>query len=93
MLNFKTTPKPRLNHDETMIEQWNREFVLQRLLALTLLVILIVLCFKVVRFFIVPALWAGIFGICYLSHLYFFHTKVRLSPSFSAFLMTFASRS
>lgn len=72
-----------------MIEQWNREFVLQRLLALTLLVILIVLCFKVVRFFIVPALWAGILAYVTFPIYTFFHTKVRLSPSFSAFLMTF----
>ena len=72
-----------------MIEQWNKEFVLQRLLALTLLVILIVLCFKVVRFFIVPALWAGILAYVTFPIYTFFHTKVRLSPSFSAFLMTF----
>lgn len=72
-----------------MIEQWNKEFVLQRLLALTLLVILIVLCFKVVQFFIVPALWAGILAYVTFPIYTFFHTKARLSPSFSAFLMTF----
>ncbi len=72
-----------------MIEQWNKELVIQRLLALTLLVVLIALCFKVVQFFIVPALWAGILAYVTFPVYTFFHTKVRLSPSFSAFLMTF----
>ncbi|TWV81637.1 AI-2E family transporter [Moraxella sp. VT-16-12] len=73
-----------------MIEQWNKEFILQRLLALSLLVVLFVLCFKVVQFFIVPALWAAILAYVTFPVYTFFHTKVRLSPSFSAFLMTFS---
>ncbi len=72
-----------------MIEQWNKELIIQRLLGLTLLVTLIILCFKVVQFFIVPALWAGILAYVTFPVYTFFHTKVRLSPSFSAFLMTF----
>nr|WP_279382806.1 hypothetical protein [Moraxella catarrhalis] len=69
-----------------MIEQWNREFVLQRLLALTLLVILIVLCFKVVRFFIVPALWAGILAyVTFPIYTFFLHQ----SPSKPQFLVRF----
>ena len=43
-----------------MIENWTKEFIIQRLLAITLLVVLFVLCFQVVQFFIVPALWAAI---------------------------------
>ena len=73
-----------------MIEQWNKEIILQRLLALTLLVALFILCFKVIQFFIVPALWAAILAYVTFPVYTFFHTKVRLSPSFSAFLMTFS---
>ena len=73
-----------------MIEQWNKEIILQRLLALTLLVAMFILCFKVIPFFIVPALWAAILAYVTFPVYTFFHTKVRLSPSFSAFLMTFS---
>ncbi len=52
-----------------MIENWTKEFIIQRLLAITLLVVLIVLCFQVVQFFIVPALWAAILGVRHLSDL------------------------
>ncbi|OAV00783.1 MULTISPECIES: AI-2E family transporter [Moraxella] len=72
-----------------MIEQWTKELVVQRLLAFILLTVLIILCLQVVQFFIVPALWAGILAYVTFPIYTFFHTKVRLSPSFSAFLMTF----
>ena len=72
-----------------MIEQWNKELVIQRLLAITLLAILLILCFKVVQFFIVPALWGAILAYVTFPIYTFFHTKVRLSHGFSAFLMTF----
>lgn len=73
-----------------MIEQWNKELIIQRLLAITLLVILIALCFKVIKFFIVPALWGAILAYVTFPIYTFFHTKVRLSHGFSAFLMTFS---
>ncbi len=73
-----------------MIESWTRELVTQRLLATTLLVILFILCFQVIQFFIVPALWAAILAYVTFPVYTFFHKKVRLSPSFSAGLMTVA---
>lgn len=73
-----------------MIENWTKEVVIQRLLAISLLVILIILCFQVVQFFIVPALWAAILAYVTFPIYNFFHKKVRLSPDFSAGLMTVA---
>lgn len=73
-----------------MIESWTRELVTQRLLATTLLVALFILCFQVVQFFIVPALWAAILAYVTFPIYNFFHKKVRLSPDFSAGLMTVA---
>lgn len=71
-----------------MIEHWNKELVIQRLLAITLLVILFILCFKVVKFFIVPALWGAILAYVTFPIYTFFHTKVKFSPNFSALIMT-----
>ncbi|MEO1849539.1 MAG: AI-2E family transporter, partial [Psychrobacter sp.] len=71
-----------------MIENWTKEFIIQRLLAITLLVALFVLCFKVVQFFIVPALWAAILAYVTFPIYEFFHEKVKLSPDFSAAIMT-----
>ena len=73
-----------------MIESWTRELVTQRLLATTLLVVLLILCFQVVQFFIVPALWAAILAYVTFPIYNFFHKKVKLSPDFSAGLMTVA---
>lgn len=73
-----------------MIESWTRELVTQRLLATTLLVVLLILCFQVVQFFIVPALWAAILAYVTFPVYNFFHKKVRFSPDFSAALMTVA---
>lgn len=73
-----------------MIESWTRELVTQRLLATTLLVVLFLLCFQVVQFFIVPALWAAILAYVTFPAYNFFHKKVKLSPDFSAGLMTVA---
>ena len=71
-----------------MIENWTKEVVIQRLLAITLLVMLFILCFQVVQFFIVPALWAAILAYVTFPIYKFFHEKVKLSPSFSAGIMT-----
>ena len=71
-----------------MIENWTRERVSQRVLTATLLVILFILCFKVVQFFIVPALWAAILSYVTFPAYNFFHQKVRLSPNISAGIMT-----
>ena len=71
-----------------MIENWTRERVTQRVLTATLLVILFILCFKVVQFFIVPALWAAILSYVTFPAYNFFHQKVRLSPNISAGIMT-----
>lgn len=71
-----------------MIENISKELIIQRLLAISLLVVLIILCFMVVQFFIVPALWAAI--IAYVTYpLYnFFHQKVKLSSGVSSGIMT-----
>lgn len=71
-----------------MIESWTKELVIQRLLAITLLVMLFILCFQVVQFFIVPALWAAILAYVTFPIYNFFHQKVELSPDFSAGIMT-----
>lgn len=71
-----------------MMENWTKEFIIQRLLAITLLVILFILCFQVVQFFIVPALWAAILAYVTFPIYTFFHKKVRLSSDFSAGIMT-----
>lgn len=71
-----------------MIENWTKEVVIQRLLAITLLVMLFILCFQVVQFFIVPALWAAILAYVTFPIYSFFHEKVKLSSNFSAAIMT-----
>ncbi|WP_019673616.1 AI-2E family transporter [Psychrobacter lutiphocae] len=71
-----------------MIENWTRELVTQRVLTATLLVILSILCFKVVQFFIVPAIWAAILAYVTFPIYRFFHHKVKLSPNISASIMT-----
>ena len=71
-----------------MIENWTKELVIQRLLAITLLAILIILCFQVVQFFIVPALWAAILAYVTFPVYNFFHERVRFSPDLSAAIMT-----
>ena len=71
-----------------MIENWTKEFLIQRLLAITLLVVLFVLCFQVVQFFIVPALWAAILAYVTFPIYNFFHQRVRFSSNFSAAIMT-----
>ena len=71
-----------------MIENWTKEVVIQRLLAITLLVMLFILCFQVVQFFIVPALWAAILAYVTFPIYNFFHKKVKLSTNFSSAIMT-----
>lgn len=71
-----------------MLETWTKEVILQRLLALTLLTILIILCFQVVKFFISPAIWAAILAYITFPLYRFFHQKVHLSPTLSALIMT-----
>ncbi len=71
-----------------MIENWTKEFIIQRLLAITLLVVLFILCFQVVQFFIVPAIWAAILAYVTFPIYKFFHEKVHLSSNFSAAIMT-----
>ena len=71
-----------------MIENWTKEFIIQRLLAITLLVALFILCFQVIQFFIVPALWAAILAYVTFPVYNFFHRRVKLSPNFSAAIMT-----
>lgn len=71
-----------------MIENWTKEVVIQRLLAISLLVILFILCFQVIQFFIVPALWAAILAYVTFPIYNFFHQKVKLGPSFSSGIMT-----
>lgn len=70
------------------MENWTKEFIIQRLLAITLLVVLFILCFQVVQFFIVPALWAAILAYVTFPIYKFFYEKVRLSSGFSAAIMT-----
>lgn len=71
-----------------MIENWSKEVIVQRLLAVTLLVILLILCFKVVQFFIVSALWAAIIAYVTFPLYNFFYNKVKLSKNISATIMT-----
>src|SRR5690606_14106224 len=71
-----------------MIENWTKECLIQRLLAITVLVVLFVLCFQVVQFFIVPALWAAILAYVTFPIYNFFHQRVRFSSNFSAAIMT-----
>lgn len=71
-----------------MLETWSKEVVLQRLLALTLLTILMILCFQVVKFFISPAIWGAILAYITFPLYRFFHQKVLLSPTLSALIMT-----
>lgn len=71
-----------------MIENWTKEFIIQRLLAITLLVVLFILCFQIVEFFIVPALWAAILAYVTFPIYKFFNEKVQLSSSFSSAIMT-----
>lgn len=71
-----------------MLENWTKELILQRLLALTLLTILIILCFWVVQFFISPAIWGAILAYVTFPLYRFFHQKVQLSPTISALIMT-----
>lgn len=70
------------------MENWTKEFIIQRLLAITLLVVLFILCFQVIQFFIVPALWAAILAYVTFPIYTFFHEKVRFSSGFSAMIMT-----
>lgn len=62
----------------------------QKLLALSLLVALFVLCFWVVKFFIEPAIWGAILAYITYPVYRFFHKKVKFSSNFSALLMTVA---
>ncbi|WII95615.1 AI-2E family transporter [Moraxella haemolytica] len=71
-----------------MLETWTKEVALQRLLALTLLTILILLCFQIVKFFISPAIWGAILAYITFPLYRFFHKKVHLSPTLSALIMT-----
>ena len=71
-----------------MMENWTKEFIIQRLLAITLLIVLFILCFQVVQFFIVPALWAAILAYVTFPIYKFFNEKVRFSSGFSAAIMT-----
>lgn len=71
-----------------MMENWTKEFVIQRLLAITLLVVLFILCFQVIQFFIVPALWAAILAYVTFPIYNFFYEKVKFSSGFSAAIMT-----
>lgn len=71
-----------------MLEQWTKELVIQRLLALTLLAVLIILCLKVIYFFISPALWGAILAYVTFPLYRFFHQKVKFSSNFSALIMT-----
>lgn len=71
-----------------MLEQWTKELVIQRLLAITLLAILIILCLKVVYFFISPALWGAILAYVTFPLYQFFRHKVKFSRNFSALIMT-----
>ena len=70
------------------MENWTKEFIIQRLLAITLLVALFILCFQVIQFFIVPALWAAILAYVTFPIYTFFHEKVKFSSGFSAMIMT-----
>ena len=71
-----------------MIENWTKELVIQRLLAISLLVALFILCFQVIQFFIVPALWAAILAYVTFPIYKFFNEKAHLSSGFSAAIMT-----
>ncbi len=71
-----------------MIENWTKEFIIQRLLAITLLVVLFILCFQVIQFFIVPALWAAILAYVTFPIYKFFNEKVEFSSGVSAGIMT-----
>lgn len=65
-----------------MLETWTKELVIQRLLALTLLTILIILCFQVVHFFISPAIWAAILAyITFPLYRFFIKKSILAQPS------------
>ncbi len=71
-----------------MLEHWSKEMITQRLLAISLLVVLLLLCFKVTEFFIVPALWAAIIAYVTFPLYNFFYNTVKFSSDFSALIMT-----
>lgn len=71
-----------------ILDGFSKELVIQRLLALTLLAVLFLLCFKIVKFFIAPAIWGAILAYVTYPIYRFFHTKILLSPNFSALIMT-----
>lgn len=71
-----------------MLEHWSKEIIIQRLLAVSLLIILFILCFKVIQFFIIPALWAAIISYVTFPLYSFFHNTVKFSSNFSALIMT-----
>ena len=71
-----------------MIENWTKEFIIQRLLAVTLLVVLFILCFQVIQFFIIPALWAAILAYVTFPIYKFFNEKAKFSSGVSAGIMT-----
>ncbi len=71
-----------------MINSLTQGTLTQRILATTLLAGLFFLCFKIVDFFIVPALWAAILAYVTFPIYKFFHEKVKLSPGMSAGIMT-----
>ncbi len=71
-----------------MIENWTKEFIIQRLLAITLLVVLFILCFQVIQFFIIPALWAAILAYVTFPIYKFFNEKAKFSSGVSAGIMT-----
>lgn len=66
----------------------SKELLIQRGLAFLLLITLFVLCFWVIRFFIVPALWGAILAYVTFPIYNFFHKKARFSANFSALIMT-----
>lgn len=68
--------------------RFSKTAVIQRLLSVLLLAVLGILCFKIIRFFIEPALWAAILAYVTFPIYTFFHQKVRFSPNFSALIMT-----
>lgn len=71
-----------------MIQPLNKQQLIQRLLGVALLAVLVVLCFKVVQFFITPALWGAILAYVTFPIYTFFHQKIKLSPNLSALIMT-----
>lgn len=80
-------PLPKMPLPDTL-KIPTKNALIQRALALLLLAVLMILCFKIIRFFIAPAIWGAILAYVTFPIYRFFHQKAKFSPNFSALIMT-----